>query len=226
MFRLLLAEDHERLGAIIVSAMREAGVKTDVFTSIASAEFALAEGVHAAAVIDRGLPDGDGLDLVRRIRSGRNPIPCLMLTARDALHDRVTGLEAGADDYLTKPFAMEELVARVRSLLRRPAQLQSLTPEFEGLRVSPDGGVMTFGGKTISLAATELQIMLALLRAGGETVRRTLMERSAWTLDEPVTPNALDVSLHRLRRKLLQIDCPVQIVTIRGHGHAVRLPAP
>lgn len=223
MLRVLLVEDHERLGELVAKALLAAGIKADLCTSRACAEFALAEGVHAVAVIDRGLPDGDGLELVRRIRSGANPLPCLMLTARDALHDRVAGLEAGADDYLTKPFAMEELVARVRALLRRPSALQALAPEFGGLKVSPDGGIMEFRGRAVSLAATELQIMLGLVRAAGETVRRSTMERSAWTLDEPVTPNALDVSLHRLRKKLTLIDCPVQIVTIRGHGHALRL---
>lgn len=223
MARVLLVEDHERLGQLIAKALLAAGIKTDLYASQSSAEFALTEGVYAVAIIDRGLPDGDGLELVRRIRSGSSPLPCLMLTARNALHDRVAGLEAGADDYLTKPFAMEELVARVRALLRRPATLQPLAPEFGGLTVSPNGGIMEYQGRAVSLAATELQIMLSLIRADGETVRRSSMERSAWTIDEPVTPNALDVSLHRLRKKLVLINCPVQIATIRGLGHALRI---
>lgn len=223
MARILLVEDHERLGRLIAKALLAAGIKVDLVANLSSAEFALSEGVHAVVIVDRGLPDGDGLELLRRIRSSSSPPPCLMLTARDALHDRVAGLNAGADDYLTKPFAMEELVARVRALLRRPATVQTLEPEFGGLAVSPDGGIMEYRGRTVSLAATELQIMLSLVRAGGDTVRRSAMERGAWSFDEPVTPNALDVSLHRLRKKLLLIGCPVQIETIRGHGHALRL---
>lgn len=207
---------------MVVRALRASGIKVDQVASMSAARFALSEAVYAVAVIDRGLPDGDGLELVGRIRSGSHPVACLMLTARDAVHDRVAGLEAGADDYLTKPFAMEELVARVRALYRRPMSLQSLDPEYCGLRVCLEGGIMEYRNKAVSLAATELQIMASLVRAAGEPVRRGTMERNAWSLDEAVTPNALDVSLHRLRKKLAQIESPVEIVTIRGHGHALR----
>jgi DNA-binding response OmpR family regulator len=144
-----------------------------------------------------------------------------MLTARDALHDRVAGLEAGADDYLPKPFSMDEMVARVRALMRRPAQLQSLSPEFAGLRIEPDAGCMRQGEESVSLAAAEMQLMLALVRAAGKSVRRTALEAAAWGLSEPVTPNALDVALHRLRRKLAAIESPLQISNIRGHGYAL-----
>src|SRR5450830_276375 len=146
---------------------------------------------------------------------------CLMLTARDALHDRVSGLEAGADDYLPKPFSMEEMVARVRALMRRPSQLQSLSPEFAGLRIEPYAGCMRHGDGSVSPAAAEMQLMLVLVRAAGKTVRRSALEAGAWGLSEPVTPNALDVALHRLRRKLAAIDSTLQIANLRGHGYAL-----
>ena len=121
MNRIALIEDHARLAALVARSLANSGIETDVFHQIAPAWLALQEIDYGVLVIDRGLPDGDGLELVQRLRAAGRSTPCLMLTARDALSDRVGGLEAGADDYLTKPFPMEELIARVRALLRRPA---------------------------------------------------------------------------------------------------------
>lgn len=222
MNRIALIEDHHRLGEMIARALLNAGLETDVFTDIETALPAVMEADYAAVVVDRGLPDGDGLDLLRALRRAGNQIPCLILTARDALRDRVTGLEAGADDYLPKPFAMEEMVARVRALMRRPQVMQSLTPEYMGLRVSPEAREMRYGEDTISLATAELQIMLSLVRAGGDVVRRARLENAAWGLGEAVTPNALDVALHRLRKKLQAIGCDLMIANIRGHGYALQ----
>ena len=225
MNRVVLVEDHARLAALVGKALSAAGIEVDSFERIEPAWHALSEAGYAALIVDRGLPDGDGLDLVRRLRAAGHRLPCLMLTARDALHDRVTGLEAGADDYLAKPFAMEELVARVRALMRRPAELQSLAPVFGDLQLRPEAGCMHCAGESVTLPPAELQIMLSLVRAAGQTVRRTAMERAAWGLDEAVTPNALDVALHRLRKKLPAIGSTLEIVNVRGHGYALRDPA-
>src|SRR5450830_2135900 len=130
MNRIALLEDHERMAGLIVKALATAGIEADVYATIAHALDACSKIDYPVLVLDRSVPDGDGLDLVRQLRARQVLTPCLMLTARDALHDRVAGLEAGADDYLPKPFSMEEMVARVRALLRRPMQLQSLTPEY------------------------------------------------------------------------------------------------
>ena len=222
MNRIALVEDHQRLATPLTKALRNAGIETDVFEQIAPALLAATQHAYAVLVIDRGLPDGDGLDLVRQLRAAAIRTPCLMLTSRDALHDRVEGLESGADDYLTKPFSMDEFVARVRALMRRPAVLQSLTPEFGDILVRPAEGCMTCGSETVTLAPTELQIMIALIRAGGATVRRSALEAAAWGLGEAVTPNALDVALHRLKRKLLAINSTLQIVNARGYGYALR----
>jgi DNA-binding response OmpR family regulator len=222
MSRIALIEDHERLAALVRKALAGAGIEADTFGRVDSAWVALREAPYDALIVDRGLPDGDGLALVRRLRESGHLTPCLMLTARDALHDRIDGLESGADDYLAKPFPMEELVARVRALLRRPAQLQSLAPAWGDVQVQPEAGRMQCGGESITLAPAELQIMLSLVRAAGQTVRRSALEASAWGLAEAVTPNALDVALHRLRKKLQAIDSALQIVNTRGHGYALR----
>jgi DNA-binding response OmpR family regulator len=221
MSRIVLIEDHPRLAEVISKALAGAGIQVDAFERMDSAWHAMRNADYAAAVIDRGLPDGDGLALVRRLRSASMPIPCLMLTARDALHDRVDGLESGADDYLTKPFPMEELVARVRALMRRPATLRDLSTSFGDLLLQSNAGSMTCGGDTVTVSPSELQVMLELVTAQGRTVPRAKLEHAAWGLAEAVTPNALDVALHRLRRKLSALESRVQIVNNRGHGFAL-----
>ncbi len=225
MNRIALLEDHHRLAELVRGALVGAGIPCDLFHRIDVAWSAWRETPYAVWVVDRGLPDGDGLNLVRRLRAAGQRTPCLMLTAHDAVHDRVEGLESGADDYLVKPFPMAELVARVRALMRRPLELQSLSPSFGDLRIDPQAGCMACGADAVTLAPAELQIMLCLVRHGGQTVRRGALETAAWGLSEAVTPNALEVALHRLRKKLLAIGTELEIHNTRGHGYALRQTA-
>jgi DNA-binding response OmpR family regulator len=222
MNRILLVEDHERLAAMISQTLGAAGISVDVCGGNEAAWSALHQMNYGAMVVDRGLPDGDGLRLVKRCRAAGMHTPCLILTARDALHDRVQGLEGGADDYLPKPFAMDELVARVRALLRRPAEQTTLTPARGDLQLRPDEGVMGCGDERITLPHAEMQLMLVLVRGGGQVVSRAALESAAWGLSDAVTPNALDVALHRLRRKLGAIGSRQRIVNIRTLGYALR----
>lgn len=221
MSRILLIEDHEQLARLVGKGLAGAGIAADVVTTNDSAWAALRQVDYHCLILDRGLPDGDGLNLLRRIRREGLAVPCLILTARDALHDRVEGLEAGGDDYLPKPFAMAELVARVRALLRRPAISKSLRPCYQDLMLFPEGGAMQCGDRSITLAAAEMQIMLALVNRQGEVVRRSAMEAAAWGLSDAVTPNALDVALHRIRRKLQNVGSCLLIINIRGQGYAL-----
>jgi DNA-binding response OmpR family regulator len=222
MNRILLVEDHARLAALIRHALDLAGISVDVFEGIEPAWSASRQVAYGAMIVDRGLPDGDGLTLVQRCRAAGVHTPCLILTARDALHDRVQGLDVGADDYLTKPFAMDELVARVRALLRRPSEQQSLNPDCGDIQLRPGEGVMSCKDELVTLAPAEMQLMLALVRSGGQVVRRSLLESAAWGLSDAVTPNALDVALHRIRRKLRAIGSKRCIVNVRGLGYALR----
>jgi DNA-binding response OmpR family regulator len=222
MSRILLVEDHERLAHLVCKGLTSAGIAVDVFSRIDAAWAAIQQVPYQALILDRGLPDGDGLALLQRLRNAGLGVPCLVLTARDALHDRIEGLDAGADDYLPKPFAMDELVARVRALLRRPVELQPLAPSHGDLRLQPGIGAMCCADESIPLAPAEMQIMLLLLRKPGEIVRRTAIEAAGWGLSEAVTPNALDVALHRIRRKLLAIGSRQRIINLRGLGYALR----
>ncbi|PXW91973.1 DNA-binding response OmpR family regulator [Sphaerotilus hippei] len=220
MYRVLLLEDHDRLAALVRQALDNAGLACDTVERANLAWEALQTMDYSCIIVDRGLPDGDGLDLVRRLRTDRQFIPCLMLTARDALHDRVDGLEAGADDYLSKPFPMSELVARVRALLRRPPIQVALNPSWGDVRLIPEQGVMLCNNYTCPLARAEMQIMLTLFRNEGSPVRRSTLDAAAWGLQEAVTPNALDVALHRIRRKLTDIGSNLRINNVRGVGYA------
>jgi DNA-binding response OmpR family regulator len=221
MSRIALLEDHARLAELVRQALARASIVADVFSSMDSAWHARSKIAYEAFIVDRGLPDGDGLHFVKRLREAGCATPCLMLTARDALHDRVEGLDGGADDYLSKPFPMEELIARVRALLRRPTILQDAVYIYADLRLEADSSALRCDRQSLPLPITELQIMLCLIRKPGATVRRSALEAAAWGLSEAVTPNALDVAIHRLRRKMDDMKSRVQIVNVRGLGYAL-----
>ena len=222
MNRILLVEDHERLAQFVSQGLRAVGIAVDAVSRIDAAWSALQQVSYGALVLDRGLPDGDGVRLLKRLRDAELSIPCLVLSARNALHDRVEGLDAGADDYLPKPFAMDELVARVRALLRRPAESLPIEPGHGDLQLRPAEGMIHCGEECLSLGASEMQIMLSLVRKGGHTVPRSRLEAAAWGLSEAVTSNALDVALHRIRRKLHAIGSRQKIVNVRSLGYALR----
>jgi DNA-binding response OmpR family regulator len=222
MSRVALVEDHARLAGMIRQALSGAGIETDIFGNLSEAHYGISQANYAVLILDRGLPDGDGLAFLRKLREAGRMMPCLMLTARDALHDRIDGLETGADDYVTKPFAMSELVARVRTLMRRPVELTTLVQSFADIAVDPQQRAMRCGDQAVMLAPTELQIMLTLLKAAGQTVRHSTLEHAAWGLGEAVTPNALEVTIHRLRKKLLSINAATRLANVRGAGFALQ----
>lgn len=221
MSRVALIEDQKRLAEMIRRALLDAGVETDIFGKVSEAVYGMKQADYAVLLVDRGLPDGDGLAFVRQLRAEGRMTPCLMLTARDALHDRIEGLESGADDYVTKPFAMSELVARVRTLMRRPVNMTTLVQRYADISVDPQEHALRCGARSVVLAPAELQIILALLNAKGQTVRHLALEHAAWGWGEAVTPNALEVTVHRLRKKLTGLGAGVRIVNIRGIGFAV-----
>ncbi len=177
MNRIALIEDHERVANIVCRAFANTGIEVEVYDRIATARVALRQLSYSTIIVDRGLPDGDGLEFVRELRSRGTMTPCLLLTARDAVNDRIAGLDGGADDYLTKPFSTQELVARVRALLRRPAALHAADPEYRGLKIVAAATTMEFGDDAITLAPAELQIMLTLVRRDAPLAQEALRHR-------------------------------------------------
>lgn len=216
--RILVIEDNQRMGELIAQGLRERGYACDIAPSLAAAEDALAAAQFDVALLDAGLPDGDGFDWLRA-RSGQNQPPTIMLTARVGLEDRVRGLDAGADDYLPKPFAMEELAARVRAILRRPGARQQRVIEAGDLAFDPAEQSALCHGERIDLTRREGNLFELLIRRAGHVVPRQAIEEALYAFDEAVTPNAIEAVVSRLRRKLEEASAANVLHTIRGIGY-------
>ena len=213
--RVLLIEDDELIAHGILVGLRAHGLTVDGVNTAAQAEATLS-AVHCDVVIlDLGLPDEDGMSLLRRLRTGGMALPVLVLTARDAVQDRVAGLRAGADDYLLKPFDLSELVARLHALLRRAAGRSVDLIEHGPLRLDPARGEVLMHGRAIDLSRRELALLVALLQARGRILSPDQLKDSLYDFSEEIESNALNVHIHHLRRKL-GADI---IETVRGVGY-------
>lgn len=218
-----MVEDHPRMAQTVAAALQAQGMACDTVPTLRHATAFLETAHYDALILDRSLPDGDGLSLLAQLRALRQPIPCLILTARDALGDRVSGLETGADDYLTKPFEMAELVARTRALMRRHGPWEPDETCFADLRVSPPTHTLFVGRSSITLSPSELQVLLTLMRSKGQVVRRGALESAAWGAFSDITPKALDVAILRLRGKLAALQSNASIVNKKGVGYALEV---
>lgn len=224
MARILVVEDNERLAGLIADGLAAQGHVCDAVTSLGAATDALRDAPFDGIVLDLGLPDGDGIDWMRARRAPRPPI--LVLTARDALEDRIRGLDAGADDYLPKPFAMSELAARLRALLRRPGTRQDAQLTLGNVTFDPASQRVSIGGMTLELTRREAALIELLMRRADQVVRRSVIESSLYTFDEAVTPNAVEANVSRLRRKLEDAGADLELHTIRGVGYMARARQP
>ena len=213
--RVLLIEDDELIAHGILVGLRAHGLTVDGVNTAAQAEATLS-AVHCDVVIlDLGLPDEDGMSLLLRLRAGGMALPVLVLTARDAVQDRVAGLSAGADDYLLKPFDLSELVARLHALLRRAAGRSVDLIEHGPLRIDPARGEVFLHGRAIDLSRRELALLVALLQARGRILSPNQLKDSLYDFSVEIESNALNVHIHHLRRKL-GADI---IETVRGVGY-------
>jgi DNA-binding response OmpR family regulator len=220
--RILLVEDEPAMAAALTAALARYDMLVDHVASAADATRAVIGGLHDAIVLDRRLPDGEGLDLLSRWRRDGLQTPVIVLTARGELDDRIAGLECGADDYLAKPFAVEELLARVRAVLRRPAALRTDVLKIGALHFDAAHREASVSGVALKLPRRELLVLEALLRRRGRTVLREALEEAVYGFDDEIQSNALDTHVSRLRRKLEETASDVEIHTIRGVGYLLQ----
>jgi len=215
--RTLLVEDDALLGDGVKAGLAQAGFAVDWVRDGVAAELALRTGEYGVVVLDLGLPRLSGLELLRRLRASGKKTPVLILTARDAVDDRVKGLDSGADDYLVKPFDLHELAARLRALVRRSGGEAAPVLRAGGVELDPAARRVTFRGAPVDLPAREFSLLHALMLAAGRVLTRERLAERLYSWGEEIESNAIDVHIHHLRRKL----APGVIRTVRGVGYLI-----
>jgi two-component system, OmpR family, response regulator len=220
--RILVAEDDPNLAEGLMRSLRQAGYAVDCARSGNEADAALEANEFDLLILDIGLPEKSGLQVLKRLRARSSKVPVLILTARDSLHDRVTGLDAGADDYLAKPFELAELEARVRALARRGMAGGLALISHGALTYDQIGRVASLDGKAIELSAREVGLLEIFLKRAGRLVSKDQLVNHLCEWGEEVSGNAIEVYVHRLRKKLEPGG--VRIVTVRGLGYSLEKP--
>ncbi|MDO8388734.1 MAG: response regulator [Polaromonas sp.] len=215
--RLLLVEDDAMIGEAVLNALRNARYAVDWVRDGAMADTALRSESYDLVLLDLGLPQRDGLDVLRQLRARRNTTPVLVATARDAVGDRIAGLDAGADDYVLKPYDTDELLARIRALIRRSAGRAEPAFEHKGVSLNPATHEASLNGQPVSLSAREWAVLEALLARPGTVLSRAQLEEKLFSWKDDVSSNAVEVYIHGVRKKLGN----ELIQTVRGLGYLV-----
>jgi DNA-binding response OmpR family regulator len=217
--RLLLVEDNKRLAETTKEGLEKESFTVDWFDTVGESEAAIETVSYDAIVLDLGLPDGDGMDILKQLRSRKSSTPVLILTARDGVEDRVKGLDAGADDYLLKPFAMAELIARIRALLRRPGGALGLTLTAGNVSFDTAAREVRIGENVITISRREMGVLEQLMRRYGRVVPKDVLEDKLYGFGEEVTSNSVEVHISRLRKRLTKADANISVHTLRGVGY-------
>ena len=217
--KVLIVEDQERLGQFLKQGLTESRYTVSWVRNCAEANEAIAETGFDVVVLDLGLPDGDGLDLLRAWRRGGFTEPVVILSARDTVEDRIKGLDIGADDYLPKPFSLEELQARVRSLVRRQSVVKNAVLEHNGVELDLLSHTVKLEGRPIELTSREYALLEVFMHNQGRILPRTLISEKIWSSHYDVDTNLLDVYMSRLRNKLETQSGRTLFKTVRGVGY-------
>jgi two-component system response regulator TctD len=219
--RILIIEDSVDLARLVSEGLKKAGYEADHVASVAGGRQALALSRFDLVILDLGLPDADGLTLLREIRQAKDSIPVLVLTARVSIADRVEGLRTGADDYLAKPFAFEELLARIEALLRRPRQMAAATLSSANLSLDTGNRQAFVDNEPIALNLREVSVLEILLRSKGRVVPKNIFEDQLFGPSGDGSPNAVEVYVYRLRKQLSDYGAKVKVHTVRGVGYLI-----
>jgi DNA-binding response OmpR family regulator len=219
---ILLVEDNRRMAESIVEGLAGFGFRVDTFATAGEGLAAAKSISYDGVILDLGLPDRDGFGLLEDIRAAANWTPVIVLTARDGIDDRVEGLDRGADDYMLKPFAMKELAARLRALLRRPGGPLGATIDIANITLDTVARQLKVGGRTVAISRRELEALELLMRRADQVVPKRLFEDSVYGLSEDVAPNTIEALVSRLRRRLEMIGARVSIHTLRGIGYLLK----
>jgi DNA-binding response OmpR family regulator len=220
--KILIVEDQRKVGNFVEKALAEQNYTARVAISCAAARDALAESPYDVVVLDLSLPDGDGLDLLREWRESGFNSPILILSARDAVEDRISGLNLGADDYLPKPFSVDELIARIRSLLRRHSPSKTTVLLHGPIRLDLVSHIVTCDGKKVDLTNREFSLLELFLQNPSRLLTRTFIAEKVWEASYELETNLIDVYVRRLRRKLETAPDRPLIKTVRGSGYQLQ----
>jgi len=219
--RVLTVEDEKELAQLLKENLAQRGLVTDIAATIADAEACLDAARYDVVLLDRRLPDDDGLTLLRRLRAADNAIGVIVITARDAIEDRIEGLNLGADDYLVKPFAVEELIARINAVSRRPSALRGTESSIANLAFNFARCEVRVDAVPIVMPRRELATLQLLMRSAGRVVTRDSLLDGLYSFEDEPTSNAVDATVSRLRRHLRDAGASVRVVVVRGVGYMI-----